>query len=342
MLKQEDLEAAVAQGIISGTQADALKDLASERRKPHASGLGPDERFKLLGGFNDFFVAIGVVLLGFGVTFGASTYSSPAAYLVGIFIMWGLAEYLTANLRLTAPSIVISIFLPVFAFLAAKGLTLSELQTPTPGLAVLATLAPLAMAALHYLRFRLPFSVAVVAITLLFFLLSLLGIPFNSNDSVVIRTTIFIYGLVVFAFAMWFDTSDTGRLTRRADKGFWLHLTAAPMIVHPLVTYLRGGSSGDGEGAIIVVALSIILATIALLIDRRALVVVSLSYLGGAIAYGVTQVSGADQSSTKVMFTSLFLGTIVIALGVGWHPIRNWLMHALPNFAFKQKLPPIN
>ncbi len=45
-------------------------------------------------------------------------------------------------------------------------------------------------------------------------------------------------GLAVFAAAMAFDISDRERVTRRADCAFWLHLLAAPLIVHSLVSFV--------------------------------------------------------------------------------------------------------
>jgi hypothetical protein len=44
---------------------------------------------------------------------------------------------------------------------------------------------------------------------------------------------VLVLGIGTFLFAMWWDSSDRARLTRRADVAFWLHLLAAPMIVHP-------------------------------------------------------------------------------------------------------------
>ena len=91
----------------------------------------------------------------------------------------------------------------------------------------------------------------------------------------------------------------------------------------------------------IVIIMTIVLAVLALLIDRRALVVVALSYVGGAIAYGVTQLTGGSSSgSIPVLVTLIFLGSVVIALGVGWRRIRGALLRALPDLSFKRHLPP--
>lgn len=333
MLKQKDLEAAVAAGIISEQQADELNDFAASRHAARSFAAGRDERFRLLGGFNDFFVAIGVVLLASGIWFGAAKFSSAAIYLVGIFALWALAEYLTAIRRLTAPSIAISIFLAIFAAMAASGLTGSTIFTSG---------AALATAALHYLRFRFPFTLAVAAVAGLMCILSAVGLDLTAGNGASYQTIFFFYGLALFAVAMWFDSSDTQRLTRRADKGFWLHLVAAPMIVHPLVRYVADrGQGNEGDAALLVVLIAALLAFIAVLIDRRALVVVSLGYLGGAIAYGVSQLSGSEETGATATLTLLFLGTIIIVLGVGWHQIRYRLMQLLPIASFKFYLPPV-
>src|SRR2546430_17743581 len=85
-------------------------------------------------------------------------------------------------------------------------------------------------------------------------------------------TTLFRSGM--FLFAMWWDGSDRARLTRRADVAFWLHLLAAPMIVHPVFTLLglTTGHANVGEG-LAVVALYIVLGITALAVDRPPLLV---------------------------------------------------------------------
>jgi hypothetical protein len=199
------------------------------------------------------------------------------------------------------------------------------------GLALLA-------ACLHYWRFRFPFTWLVIAFCGLGLVLVLVGV--GSKDFLRAARDLpwvaFAFGLVTFAAAMRFDLSDPLRQTRKADSGFWLHLAAAPMIVHPLATNLRASDSGDG--ALWIVALSVVLTCIALLIDRRALVVAALSYLGGAIAYGLSQV--ASGRTTSVLLTLVFLGVMIIALGTGWQRLRAGVMRCLPEHSFKSKLPP--
>ena len=57
---------------------------------------------------------------------------------------------------------------------------------------------------------------------------------------------VLLLGIGVFLFAMRWDSSDPTRTTRRSDVAFWLHLLAAPMIVHPIFTLL-GLNDGYGD-----------------------------------------------------------------------------------------------
>lgn len=332
MLKQSDLEAAITAGIISADQADKLNNFAAERRKPSNFAAGRDERFRLLGGLNDFFIAIGVVLLASGIIFGATRFHSAIVYLIGVGLFWALAEYLTGRLRLTAPSIVLAAMLPIFASLVVG-------EVVKPAIPLLVSGAGLVIAIAHYLRFRLPFSAAVVAVAGLAVTLALVHL---AGLAAMNKLVFLIYGIALFAIAMWFDSSDPERLTRRADHGFWLHFAAAPMIVHPLVQFLSTGASGhEGLAALAIVVLAIGLAGIALIVDRRAVVIMSLAYLGTAIGYVVSQFSGSEGNNDALTITLLFLGAIIVTLGVGWHTIRYRLMQLLPDHAFKSFLPPV-
>src|SRR3954463_4780380 len=91
---------------------------------------------------------------------------------------------------------------------------------------------------------------------------------------------VLVLGVGIFLFAMWWDGSDRARLTRRADVAFWLHLLAAPMIVHPVFTLLglNDGNATLGEG-LVVILLYVVIGLTALAIDRRALLVSALAYV---------------------------------------------------------------
>ena len=86
---------------------------------------------------------------------------------------------------------------------------------------------------------------------------------------------------------MAFDLSDRDRLTRRSDCAFWLHLLAAPLIVHSLISLVAPNLAQITNDAAHrdPVAIVAVLAVVAIAIDRRALLVSALIYIGVVIAY---------------------------------------------------------
>jgi hypothetical protein len=113
MLTRADLDEAVKSGIITPEQSLALQELPAKRHVARYQNALGDERFVFMKNFNEFFIALGVVLLGIGLWAAAATLPSLAAVFPVVFIavMWGLAEYLTRKLKLTLPSIVLAIFI---------------------------------------------------------------------------------------------------------------------------------------------------------------------------------------------------------------------------------------
>ena len=135
-------------------------------------------------------------------------------------------------------------------------------------------------------------------------------------------------GFAIFAAAMRFDMSDPLRLTRRTDIAFWLHLLAAPLIVHPIVAgFLGGRAMVDPSRALLVLAVFFALAAVAVLIDRRAILVSGLTYAG--IAFG-TLIRQAGLADRTVPATLLALGAFVLLLSAGWRPLRATILMALP------------
>ena len=92
MLNDSDLDAAVAEGIVTAAQATALRELGHKRERERAVALGHEERFRFMRGFNDVFFAIGVVLFVAGLLY--FTPRGATGYAVAAAIVWGLAEVL--------------------------------------------------------------------------------------------------------------------------------------------------------------------------------------------------------------------------------------------------------
>ena len=129
-------------------------------------------------------------------------------------------------------------------------------------------------------------------------------------------------------------------MTRRSDCAFWLHLLAAPLIVHSLVSFVVPNITVLTDRAAWVLALIILcVAIVAILIDRRALLVAALIYAGSLIFYAMTGTSVGqmrnDPAQGVMFFSTLFiLGASVIVLGIGWHRLRRLLLtHIFTPFA---------
>ncbi len=129
-------------------------------------------------------------------------------------------------------------------------------------------------------------AAATVALALGLIASSLVGNPETMTDEslwrvkTVMESAALVLGVGVFLFAMWWDASDPRRETRRSDVAFWLHLLAAPLIVHPVFSLLglTDGAASTLDAAVVIL-LYVVLGLVALAIDRRALLVSALAYV---------------------------------------------------------------
>jgi MFS family permease len=351
MYSETDLEAAVTSGVLSAEQAAAFRSfVAAERHLPSAD----EEHFRLLTGFNDIFVGIAATILLLAVGW-IGQYLGPKIDFEGpsplgpIFVAacaWGLGEFFTLKRRMALPSIILLLAFAGGCFFAtwfAEVLIFGEHNVSAQGMFVLVGIASaIACAATfaHWRRFKVPITVAVgaaaVAALVVTLVASLLvgGEPERigreqwHNIQSVLEGVALLLGLGTFALAMRWDASDRRRETRRSDVAFWLHLLAAPMIVHPVFSLL-GLTTGDASvgGALVVILLYVALAVVALAIDRRALLVSALAYVLWAIN-ALFQQSGAVELS--VALTALVIGSALLLLSAFWANARKVVVGPLP------------
>ena len=358
MYSQNDLDEAVAAGAVSVEQANALRAFVEQQRSAPAVD---EEQFRLLTGFNDIFVSIAAAILLFAVGFIGQAIGhnlgltidgdgpSPIAPLFVAATSWGLALFFTAKRRMALPSILLLLSFVVSVF-AAVGFTLvlgigeppAEQEALFVGIVASVSGAVAAAAAwLHWRRFRVPITVAAgalaVAAIAVGLLIAALGEvePFES----LLLGFVLLLGIGVFLFAMRWDSSDPARVTRRSDVAFWLHLLAAPMIVHPVFTLLglNDGNATIGEG-FIVIALYVVIGLTALAIDRRALLVSALAYVLYALNELFRQFGAVE---LNVALTALVIGSALLLLSAFWHQARAMVVQPLPD-GLKAKLPLVN
>ncbi len=339
MIDYQDLDAAVAARVLTAEQRAALIDLSRERAQP---SLGADEEnFRFITGFNDIFVTIAAVLLLTALaTLGARILPDAIGGGVGVAIgSWVLAEYFTGRRRMALPSIVLLIAFIGGLFAVGVGLAESAgLLGPSPeppvGAFVGAAALAVAGAIAHWRRFRVPITIAAGALAAVALVASLVGFGLMSAGiegkaaEDILLATGFVGGLIVFALAMRFDMGDRERLTRRTDIAFWLHLLAAPLLVHPLFVLLGlfGGELGTGQ-AVAVVAIYLALTVVALMIDRRALLVSALAYVIYAI---FALFRTADAIDLQVALSCLVIGSFLVMLSAAWRQIRGRVMTWVP------------
>ena len=359
MYSQNELDEAVAAGAISAEAATALR---AHIERQHASPTVDEEQFRLLTGFNDIFVSIAAAILLFSVAWIGQRIGqsiglvvegdgpSPVGPLAVAATAWGLALFFTAKRRMALPSILLLLAFVggVFAT-AAFSLVLAIgpdqfNDKPALGgfLAALAGAAAAAGAWLHWRRFRVPITIAAGALSVAGIALALLVAALgenveNSRD--LILGFVLMLGVGTFLFAMWWDGSDRARITRRSDVAFWLHLLAAPMIVHPIFTLLglNDGNATLGEG-LVVVLLYIVIGITALAIDRRALLVSALAYVLWALA-DLFERFGAVE--LNVALTAFIIGSSLLLLSAFWTQARAAVVRPMPE-GLRERLPIVN
>ena len=213
-------------------------------------------------------------------------------------------------------------------------------NTVMQGVVASASAAIAAAAAwLHWRTFRVPITIAAGAASVagiaIGLLMAVLG-PNAENAKNIILGFVLALGIGVFLFAMWWDSSDRARVTRRSDVAFWLHLLAAPMIVHPIFS-LFGLTRNEVsiEGGLAVLVVYIILGVTALAVDRRALLVSALAYVLYALS-SLFKTFGAVE--LNIALTALVIGSALLLLSAFWHQARRSVVRPLPE-GLRDRLP---
>ncbi len=344
-MTQDQIDQALKAGIIDAAQAKdmAAKNMAAKLDvivpKPEQAALiGDEENMRFVRSFSDVFIATGIGLLSMGLYASVGIFGGGVGYLVGAGFLWLMCEYFGRKKRAHLPTLLLALAYLLFVH---KGLSnlfdFGSLSAVVP--AVVTILAML----LFYWRFKLPFSVALIALSLVILVFALLG------GTIATGILLLLSGLALFATALSYDARDTGRLTRFADNAFWLHFTAAPLIIHgvavlvltPEIIKIWGMipmvQLGRADAIFLLIMIGV-LALVGLAINRRALLVSSLGYAGFAIGFLIKD-TGLNLSSVLAL-TLLLLGGGIVFLGVGWHGARKALLKVLPTSGFMAKIFP--
>jgi len=245
---------------------------------------------------------------------------------------WGLSEFFVLKRRMALPAIVL-----LLVFVGGVYLTGLALLEGHEGYDIILAGGLASVAAwLHWRRFKVPITVAagMGALSVLVIGTLLQMIPAIREWVLLL---VLIAGVGVFVLAMRWDFSDRVRETGRSDVAFWLHLLAAPMMIHPVFTVAAHGGEPSLGQALVVVGLYLLIAWVSLLIDRRALMVSALGYVLYAFSnllklYGVVSLGFA--------FTALAIGGLLLLLSAFWHGARQGVVSRMP-VGWQERLPPL-
>jgi len=361
---RSQLEQAARKGILSSDQVQPLTIFLEDNLDISAlpgsayQVFDDNERINFVGGFNDIFVSIGIMMLCGAFFFlhlqFSHTINRPFFLFVNCIIFCLLSELFSKRHRLALSSSLLSL-----CFVTSSGLfffTLLDISysnvTEQPPLIILAAcLWTMGTVYFHYHRYRVDIDICLMAMSFLtaFFIFARRAVILLGNDPAYGYMLTGFAGLIVLCVALYFDSKDPLRQTSNADIAFWLHLLAAPLIVNSFfwVSRIRGIYTLSRTSSELSFILSIagilflfsLFAVIAIIIDRRAMLVSGLSYCGYAV-YNAAERLYSSPRPFSIAMALFFLGFGVIFLGYCWQQIRKILLKYLVPVKIRTYLPP--
>lgn len=337
-ITQAALDEAASRGLIGRDQAAALWSFLSEREQESPS-FKPAHILYYLGGM----IAIGAMTLfmtlGWERFGGTGLLFVSACYCV---LALGLTEFLLARKQLALPAGITAALAVVMVPLAVYGAQNALGFWPADGAGhgayrdyhtridwrwLIMELATLAAGAVALWRYRLPFLVMPVAVTLWYMSMDLVPFllggdtkGFFSDEGKLISTW---FGLVMTLIAFWVDV----RSRQRRDFAFWLY-------VFGVLTFWGGLTSMDSDselGKLLYCCINLLLIAIGAALSRRVFAV--FGGIGVALYLGhLSHTVFKDSMLFPVALTAI--GLAVIAAGVVWQrreaAIGAWLRSLLP------------
>lgn len=340
MIPLKTLQKAAKINIISAEQVDPLYQFIKNEQTPDSTSQdasldtpeNKEEPLKFVRSFGDVFITLGIMLVVISINMLSLTgyyYLIPAT----AFIL--SAEWLVRKRRLVLPGMAILIAILFFinkAFLyGSTEITFLGLNTTSLILISISCL-------LFYLRYNMPFSLLPLAASLVTLTVLQIGSDILENPIIFV-----IPGFIIFGFAMWFDIRDTKRQSHLSDSAFWLHLLAAPLIVHGTMIALLSSEQSIAPSInnnLLMGLFFIGFFLIALFIDRRAMLISTQLYA----IYALSQLFKNDliTSQNVMIYVLMTLGLLVIFFGTYWYKTRRIIFGMLKNKKISQYVPNLN
>lgn len=332
MISKSTLQSAAQQKIIESEQVEPLyqfiQDQGQETELLNENIIeSSEEPLKFIRSFGDVFITLGVILLVVAVNM---TDLTGYYYLIPLVGFVAIAEWLVRVRRLALPGMAILISI---LFFVNKAIEFEHENATMLGIAVLSF-----SSLLFYFRYKMPFSLLPFAAGLVAMAIIQIGLD------VIKQPVIFVgLGLLVLSVALWFDAKDTKRLSHLSDSAFWLHLLAAPLIVHGVMVSMLtsdNGWLGSINKEILIIAFFAGFFLFALLVDRRAMLVATQLY----VIYALTQLLQDQLNSTQniMIYVLVILGLFVIYFGTYWNKTRRFIFGFLSTSFISRYIPDFN
>ena len=336
-----DIDAAVDAGALTPSSALTLRRFIAQRdSKP--SKAGRDRHFRYRVDARSIFPAFGLVIL----LIGATMLCAGLLGMAGAVPILGLIWWLSRRFAETRAGLPTTLLFLAWAVNVALGLTGVQGITSTvlPGQGMIIA-AGCAFACFVYWKcFRLPVAYAAGLLALLTIGDHLLAALVPRPENWLVTAWMMVAALIIFAIAMWWDITDVYRQTIRSDVAFWLHglaglelAASGARAIFGIVPGAEGWASfwsptapiSPGAGMLGLLVFGG-LWTIALAIDRRALVLFGTVFvLGSALAlFG----------PAMLPISFLLVGAGCVGLSLRWTQLRRAALHILPT-AIRAQLP---
>jgi len=349
----DDLKTALNGNVINERQFATILHTAQKRQQTHAALPDEDEPFAIFLGFSEIFISLGLCILYAGAIGFLTALDSlaGAAAIITVF-SFGLSHYFIKIRRMVLPSIVSSTAFTLSLIMIMMPLSIDLLKPDGTGDApTLATLLlPLipAFGALiwMYRKYRLPFLVFLGGLVGFGLLQALAGLITASTFDLfefehlmdlsanpILAGSWLLFGLIALAFGLYFDFRDPYRTGNASKSAFWLHLLSGPSLLNVIAFNIY--QEGSTTSYILTTLLLVLFVIVALIIDRRSFISAGILYLGFVVSWA-TKNLGLDTDDLSL----LLLGIIITAMATWWHKLRHILMTRLPDFPYKDRLPP--
>jgi hypothetical protein len=360
MYSDEDIDIAVHKGVLTPFDAQRFRKMTSAQSNVP---IVDEELFKFTTGMADFFISGALLILFAAMIILTSKIGLLAGFLIALMGL-GLSEFLLGQGKRAVSTVVLCSITFSGLGVGLFGLALpSHLEfswerwtidsnlahwiSPFSALTGHATLGLVMYA--YWLRFNATLACALAIVTAFFMPVFLIRMLFAHPAPELITAIVLISAIGLLVVAIWWDMSDVYRETKRSDIALWLHLFAAHNISSVCVYIILGFGGKDWphraeiqqayysfttSQSAATVALMLAFAFVALILNRRGLLIAGMASLLHAIAGLMGEIGGFGFPAKSALLVS---STMLVA-AFFWAPVRRQILQFIP-LSFRAQLP---